>query len=82
KGIELSVLELRLSIMEWMQRLGMDSSFADRYLNEGFSGGEKKRNEILPMALLQPDVAILDVTDSGLDVVVPWVLDAVDNGLI
>jgi Fe-S cluster assembly ATP-binding protein len=68
KGLDLSVLELRLSIMEWMQRLGMDSSFADRYLNEGFSGGEKKRNEILQMAVLQPKLAVLDETDSGLDI--------------
>ncbi|HEX7096908.1 MAG TPA: Fe-S cluster assembly ATPase SufC, partial [Acidimicrobiales bacterium] len=68
KGIDLSVLELRLSIMEWMGRLGLDSSFADRYLNEGFSGGEKKRNEILQMAILEPEMAILDETDSGLDI--------------
>ena len=68
KGIDLSVLELRLSIMEWMQRLGMDSSFADRYLNEGFSGGEKKRNEVLQLAILEPELAILDETDSGLDI--------------
>jgi Fe-S cluster assembly ATP-binding protein len=68
KGIDLSVLELRLSIMEWMKRLGMDSSFADRYLNEGFSGGEKKRNEVLQMAILEPDLAVLDETDSGLDI--------------
>src|SRR5207344_3400280 len=68
KGIDLSVLELRLSIMEWMKRLGMDSSFADRYLNEGFSGGEKKRNEVLQMAILEPEIAILDETDSGLDI--------------
>src|SRR5204863_1852 len=68
KGIDLSVLELRLSIMEWMKRLGMDPSFADRYLNEGFSGGEKKRNEILQMAVLEPELAILDETDSGLDI--------------
>jgi Fe-S cluster assembly ATP-binding protein len=67
-GIDLSVLELRLSTMDWMKRLGMDSSFVDRYLNEGFSGGEKKRNEILQMAILQPDLAILDETDSGLDI--------------
>ena len=60
KGIDLSVLELRLSIMEWMERLDMDPSFADRYLNEGFSGGEKKRNEILQMAILEPEIAILD----------------------
>jgi Fe-S cluster assembly ATP-binding protein len=68
KGIDLSVLELRLAIMEWMQRLDMDPSFADRYLNEGFSGGEKKRNEILQMAILEPEMAILDETDSGLDI--------------
>ena len=46
----------------------MDPSFADRYLNEGFSGGEKKRNEILQMAILEPELAILDETDSGLDI--------------
>ncbi len=68
KGIDLSVLELRLATMEWMQRLGMDSSFVDRYLNEGFSGGEKKRNEIMQMAILEPELAILDETDSGLDI--------------
>src|SRR4051794_20172665 len=68
KGIDLSVLELRLSIMEWMQRLEMDPSFLDRYLNEGFSGGEKKRNEILQMAILEPELAVLDETDSGLDI--------------
>ena len=68
KGIDLSMLELRLAIMEWMERLEMDPAFADRYLNEGFSGGEKKRNEILKMAILEPEIAILDETDSGLDI--------------
>ncbi|HUF98179.1 MAG TPA: Fe-S cluster assembly ATPase SufC [Ilumatobacter sp.] len=68
KGVDLSVLELRLSTMEWMERLGIDSSFVDRYLNEGFSGGEKKRNEIMQMAVLEPVLAILDETDSGLDI--------------
>ena len=68
KGIDMSVLELRLAIMEWMERLNMDSSFAERYVNEGFSGGEKKRNEILQMAILEPEMAILDETDSGLDI--------------
>ena len=67
RGTDLSVLELRLSIMEWMARLGMDPSFGDRFLNEGFSGGEKKRNEILQMAILEPEIAILDETGSGLD---------------
>lgn len=68
KGIDLSILELRLAIIDWMKRLGMDKSFADRYLNEGFSGGEKKRNEIMQMAILEPELAILDETDSGLDI--------------
>jgi Fe-S cluster assembly ATP-binding protein len=68
KGFDLSVLELRLATIDWMKRLGMDSSFVDRYLNEGFSGGEKKRNEIMQMAILEPELAILDETDSGLDI--------------
>jgi Fe-S cluster assembly ATP-binding protein len=68
RGMEISVLEVRVALTEWMQRLDMDPSFASRYLNEGFSGGEKKRNEILQMAMLEPEVAILDETDSGLDV--------------
>ena len=68
KGIDLSVLELRLAVMEWMERFDMDPSFADRYLNDGFSGGEKKRNEVLQLAILEPEMAILDETDSGLDI--------------
>jgi Fe-S cluster assembly ATP-binding protein len=68
KGVDLSVLELRVAIMEWMERLDIDPAFGDRYLNEGFSGGEKKRNEILQMAILEPEFAVLDETDSGLDI--------------
>ncbi len=67
-GIEYTVLELRLKVMDAMKELGMESSFADRYLNEGFSGGERKRNEVLQMAVLEPDLAIMDETDSGLDI--------------
>jgi Fe-S cluster assembly ATP-binding protein len=67
-GVDLTVLELRLKVMDAMKDLGMESSFADRYLNEGFSGGERKRNEVLQMAVLQPDLAIMDETDSGLDI--------------
>ena len=63
-----TVLELRLKVMEAMKELGMESSFADRYLNEGFSGGERKRNEVLQMAVLEPVLAIMDETDSGLDI--------------
>jgi len=65
---DVSVLEVRVLMGEWMERLGMDKSFASRHLNQGFSGGEKKRNEILQMALLKPRVAVLDETDSGLDI--------------
>jgi Fe-S cluster assembly ATP-binding protein len=65
---DVSVLEVRVLMTEWMERLGMDPSFASRHLNQGFSGGEKKRNEILQMALLKPRVAVLDETDSGLDI--------------
>ena len=68
KGLDLSILELRVAIMEWMERLDIDPAFGDRYLNEGFSGGEKKRNEILQMAILEPEFAVLDETDSGLDI--------------
>jgi Fe-S cluster assembly ATP-binding protein len=65
---ELSVLEVRLDLIEWMDRLGMDPAFAERHLNDGFSGGERKRNEVLQMALLEPYLAFLDETDSGLDI--------------
>ena len=69
KGIDnFSVLEVRLKVLEWAKRLGTDSLFISRYLNEGFSGGERKRNEILQMALLEPEFAVLDETDSGLDI--------------
>ena len=67
-GVDLTVLELRLKVMDAMKELDMESSFADRYLNEGFSGGERKRNEVLQMAVLQPELAIMDETDSGLDI--------------
>ncbi|HVC66743.1 MAG TPA: Fe-S cluster assembly ATPase SufC [Acidimicrobiales bacterium] len=68
RGTDLSVLEVRLLMMEWMEKLGMDPAFGERHLNDGFSGGEKKRNEILQMAMLEPELAVLDETDSGLDV--------------
>lgn len=66
KGI--SIPEFRKLLMTKMKMLKMDPAFAGRYLNEGFSGGEKKRNEILQMAVLEPEMAILDETDSGLDI--------------
>ena len=67
-GKEISILSLRKQMLAWMERLDIDPAFADRYLNERFSGGEKKRNEILQMALLEPEFAVLDETDSGLDI--------------
>lgn len=66
KGI--SILEFRKLLKDKMSLLKMDHSFAGRYLNDGFSGGEKKRAEILQMATLEPKIAILDETDSGLDI--------------
>src|SRR5262245_32456041 len=59
--------DFRKELREQMDELGMDHEFARRYLNEGFSGGEKKRAEILQLAMLRPSFAILDETDSGLD---------------
>jgi Fe-S cluster assembly ATP-binding protein len=64
----ISPREFRTLLKEPMQTLRMDDSFLSRYINEGFSGGEKKRAEILQMAVLQPEIAILDETDSGLDI--------------
>lgn len=66
KGVP--VPEFRKILKEQMDALKIDSSFAGRYLNEGFSGGEKKRAEVLQMAILKPEIAILDETDSGLDI--------------
>jgi Fe-S cluster assembly ATP-binding protein len=64
----ISMRDFRKLLKEKMAMLQMDPGFARRYLNEGFSGGEKKRMEILQMAMLQPEIAILDETDSGLDI--------------
>jgi Fe-S cluster assembly ATP-binding protein len=66
KGVPIP--EFRKMLKEQMDVLKMDHSFAGRYLNDGFSGGEKKRAEILQMAALKPEIAILDETDSGLDI--------------
>lgn len=66
KGIPIP--EFRKLLKEKMEELRVDSSFAGRYLNDGFSGGEKKRIEVLQMAVLQPEIAILDEIDSGLDI--------------
>lgn len=68
QGRDIPPMEFRRSVQQQMKLLKMDSAFLSRYLNEGFSGGEKKRAEILQMALLRPKYAILDETDSGLDI--------------
>ncbi len=65
---ELSPMEMYRLLQEKMRIMQMDPKFAERYLNEGFSGGEKKRNEILQMLMLEPRLAIMDETDSGLDI--------------
>jgi len=68
KGTKIGVLEFYQKIKEEMKKLDIDLSFTKRYLNEGFSGGEKKRAEILQLILFQPKYAILDECDSGLDI--------------
>ena len=65
---ELDTFEFEDLVKEKLELVKMDSAFLTRSINQGFSGGEKKRNEILQMALLQPEIAILDETDSGLDI--------------
>ncbi len=67
-GKEMPILQFRNLVKQKMALLKMDDSFFSRYVNDGFSGGEKKRAEILQMALLQPRIAIMDETDSGLDI--------------
>lgn len=68
EGNEISLMKFIRKMDEKMEQLEMDPSFAQRYLNEGFSGGEKKRNEILQLLMLEPKFAILDEIDSGLDI--------------
>jgi Fe-S cluster assembly ATP-binding protein len=68
EGNEISLMKFIRGLDEKMNVLAMDESFSQRYLNEGFSGGEKKRNEILQMMMLEPRVCILDEIDSGLDI--------------
>jgi len=77
-GVETSAIEFFRFLKEKMALLGMDEDMVRRYVNQGFSGGEKKRNEILQMAVLEPDLAILDETDSGLDI---DALKAVSEGI-
>jgi len=68
KGGQVSALEFRKHMKTQMERLGVEDSMVQRYVNQGFSGGEKKRNEVLQLAVLEPAIALLDETDSGLDI--------------
>ena len=77
-GGETSAMEFLKFLRAKMALLGMDEAMVKRYVNQGFSGGEKKRNEILQMAVLEPDLAVLDETDSGLDI---DALKAVSEGI-
>ena len=75
---EIGVAEFQALLQEKMEQLDMDSKFAERYLNAGFSGGEKKQNEVLQAAILEPSIAVLDEIDSGLDI---DRLEDVSNGI-
>jgi len=68
KGTQVSALEFRKHMKAQMERLGIEDTMVQRYVNQGFSGGEKKRNEVLQLAVLEPKIALLDETDSGLDI--------------
>ena len=68
RGQDMRIKDFRLELNKTMDDLKMDPAFKDRYVNEGFSGGEKKRHEILQMTLIKPKMSILDETDSGLDI--------------
>jgi Fe-S cluster assembly ATP-binding protein len=68
EGEELDLFDFQDELLDRMRLLDMDPTFAERPVNDGFSGGEKKRNEILQMAMLKPSMAVMDETDSGLDI--------------
>ena len=78
KGEKVSALAFRKRLKEKMTLLGIEDPMVARYVNQGFSGGEKKKNEVLQLAVLEPDMAILDETDSGLDI---DALKSVANGI-
>lgn len=78
---ELDIFDFQEMLLDRMRLLEMDPSFAERSVNQGFSGGEKKRNEILQMAVLEPHLAVMDETDSGLDIDALKVVSAGVNSL-
>src|SRR5687768_15081970 len=75
---EMDIFDFQEQLLDRMALLEMDRTFAERSVNEGFSGGEKKRNEILQLAMMEPDLAVMDETDSGLDI---DALKVVSNGV-
>jgi len=79
---ELDLFEFQQELVDKMALLEMDTSFAQRSVNQGFRGGEKKRNEILQLAMLEPALAIMDETDSGLDIDALQVVAAGVNKLL
>jgi len=81
EGREIPVLEFRKLVADKLRILDMEESFLQRYVNDGFSGGEKKRHEMLQMMLLRPAVAMLDETDSGLDIDALRIVTGVINDL-
>jgi Fe-S cluster assembly ATP-binding protein len=78
---EIDIFDFQEALLDRMRLLEMEGSFAERSVNEGFSGGEKKRNEILQLALLTPTLAVLDETDSGLDIDALKVVSSAVNAL-
>jgi Fe-S cluster assembly ATP-binding protein len=80
-GEEVDIFDFQEELLDRMRLLEMDPTFAERSVNEGFSGGEKKRNEILQLAMLKPALAVLDETDSGLDIDALKVVSAGVNAL-
>lgn len=82
EGEELDLFDYTDMLTERMELLEMDLTFAERHVNDGFSGGEKKRNEILQMAVLKPSLAVMDETDSGLDIDALKIVSAGVNKLV
>lgn len=78
---EIDIFDFQETLIDRMQLLEMEPSFAERSVNEGFSGGEKKRNEILQLALLKPLLAVMDETDSGLDIDALKIVSSAVNAL-
>lgn len=82
EGEEMDLFDFQDELLDRMKLLEMDPTFAERSVNDGFSGGEKKRNEILQMAMLKPTMAVMDETDSGLDIDALKIVSSGVNALV